>query len=151
MIVVAADGRREVLGFDVGDSETEAFWTDFLRTLKTRGFDGVKLVISDAHAGLKKAIGTVFQGASWQRCRVHQMRNVLSIVPRASQGMVASVIRTIFAQPDAKHVQAQFDEVTRMLERSQPKVAAMLHDAAATCSRSAGSRPNAGGRCGPRT
>lgn len=128
-IGVAADGRREVLGFDVGDSETEAFWTAFLRSLKTRGLDGVKLVISDAHTGLKKAIGTVFQGASWQRCRVHQMRNVLSIVPRASQEMVASVIRTIFAQPDAKHVQAQFDEVTRMLERSHPKVAHMLHDA----------------------
>src|SRR5665647_2601309 len=128
-IGVAADGRREVLGFDVGDSETEAFWTSFLRSLKTRGLDGVKLVISDAHTGLKKAIGTVFQGASWQRCRVHQMRNVLGVVPRASQEMVASVIRTIFAQPDAKHVQAQFDEVTRMLERCHPKVAAMLHDA----------------------
>jgi putative transposase len=128
-IGVAADGRREVLGFDVGDSETEAFWTSFLRSLKTRGIDGVKLVISDAHTGLKKAIGTVFQGASWQRCRVHQMRNMLSVVPRASQEMVASVIRTIFAQPDAKHVQAQFDEVARMLERSHPKVAAMLHDA----------------------
>ncbi|TFB72859.1 hypothetical protein E3O21_17255 [Cryobacterium flavum] len=70
---------------------------------------------------MKKAIGTVFQGASWQRCRVHQMRNILSIVPRASQEMVASVIRTIFAQPDAKHVQAQFDEVTRMLEHSHPQ------------------------------
>ncbi len=91
-IGVAADGRREVLGFDVGDSETEAFWTSFLRSLKTRGLDGVKLVISDVHTGLKKAIGTVFQGASWQRCRVHQMRNILSIVPRASQEMVASVM-----------------------------------------------------------
>ena len=68
---VAADGRQEVLGFDVGDSENEGFWTGFLRSLKTRGLDGVKLVISDAHTGLKKAISTVFQGASWQRCRVH--------------------------------------------------------------------------------
>jgi len=130
-IGVAADGRREVLGFDVGDSENEVFWTDFLRSLKARGLDGVKLVISDAHSGLKKAISTVFQGAAWQRCRVHFMRNVLSIVPRASQDMVAAVIRTIFAQPDATHVQAQFDEVTRMLERSHPKVAHMLHDARA--------------------
>jgi len=130
-IGVAADGRREVLGFDVGDSENEAFWTAFLRTLKARGLNGVKLVISDAHTGLKKAIGTVFQGAAWQRCRVHFMRNVLSVVPRASQDMVASVIRTIFAQPDATHVQAQFDEVTRMLERTHPKVAKMLHDARA--------------------
>jgi putative transposase len=126
---VAADGRREVLGFDVGDTENEAFWTEFLRSLKTRGLSGVKLVISDAHSGLKKAIGTVFQGASWQRCRVHFMRNVLGAVPKASGEMVASIIRTIFAQPDGKHVNTQFDEVARMLERSHPKVAVMLHDA----------------------
>jgi putative transposase len=128
---VAADGRREVLGFDVGDSENEAFWTGFLRSLKARGLGGVKLVISDAHTGLKNAIGVVFQGAAWQRCRVHFMRNVLSIVPRASQEMVASIIRTIFAQPDAEHVNAQFDEVARMLAKSHPKVAQMLQDARA--------------------
>ncbi|TFD11652.1 IS256 family transposase [Cryobacterium sp. TMT1-2-2] len=128
-IGVASDGRREVLGFDVGDSENEVFWTGFLRSLRARGLDGVKLVISDAHTGLKKAISTVFQGASWQRCRVHFMRNVLSIVPRASQEVVASMIRTIFAQPDAKHVQAQFDEVVRVLTPSHPKVAQMLQDA----------------------
>jgi putative transposase len=126
---VAADGRREVLGFDVGDSENEGFWTAFLRSLKARGLDGVKLVISDAHSGLKKAIGTVFQGAAWQRCRVHFMRNVLSTVPKGSQDMVASIIRTAFAQPDAGHVNTQFDEVTRMLLKSHPKVAAMLDDA----------------------
>ena len=126
---VAADGRREVLGFDVGDTENEGFWTSFLRSLKTRGLDGVQLVISDAHSGLKKAIGTVFQGASWQRCRVHFMRNVLSVVPKGSQEMVASIIRTIFAQPDAEHVSAQFEEVARMLGRSHPKVAVMLADA----------------------
>ncbi|WP_426623934.1 IS256 family transposase [Leifsonia sp. McL0607] len=126
---VAADGRREVLGFDVGDSENEGFWAAFLRSLKARGLSGVHLVISDAHTGLKKAIGTVFQDASWQRCRVHFMRNVLSIVPKGSQDMVASIIRTIFAQPNAEHVFTQFDEVTRMLTRSHPKVAAMLEDA----------------------
>ncbi|WP_226761875.1 transposase, partial [Arthrobacter sp. SO3] len=87
------------------------------------------LVISDAHSGLKKAIGTVFQGAAWQRCRVHFMRNVLSTVPKGSQDMVASIIRTAFAQPDAGHVNTQFDEVTRMLLKSHPKVAAMLGDA----------------------
>lgn len=125
----AADGRREVLGFDVGDTENEAFWTVFLRSMKTRGLGGVKLVMSDAHSGLKKAIGTVFQGASWQRCRVHFMRNVLSAVAKGSKEMVASIIRTIFAQPDAKHVRTQFAEVTRMLERSHPKVAVMLEDA----------------------
>ena len=128
-IGVAADGRREVLGFDVGDTENEPFWTGFLRSLKTRGLTGVKLVMSDAHTGLRKAIGTVFQGASWQRCRVHFMRNVLSIVPKGSQEMVASIIRTIFAQPDKKHVLTQFDEVTRMLTRSHPKVALMLEEA----------------------
>ena len=126
---VAADGRREVLGFEVGDSENEGFWTAFLRSLKARGLDGVKLVISDAHSGLKKAISTVFQGAAWQRCRVHFMRNVLSAVPKGSQDMVASIIRTAFAQPDAGHVNTQFDEVTRMLAKSHPKVAAMLGDA----------------------
>jgi transposase-like protein len=93
---IAADGRREVLGFDVGDTENEPFWTAFLRSLKTRGLTGVKLVMSDAHTGLKKAIGTVFQGAAWQRCRVHFMRNVLSIVSKGSQEMVDSIIRTIF-------------------------------------------------------
>ena len=126
---VAADGRREVLGFDVGDSENEVFWTGFLRGLKTRGLGGVKLVISDAHAGLKKAVGVAFQGAAWQRCRVHFMRNVLSMVPRASQEVVASIIRTVFAQPDKAHVDAQFDEVVRMLIKSHPKVAGMLNDA----------------------
>jgi transposase-like protein len=126
---VAADGRREVLGFDVGDSENEGFWTGFLRGLKTRGLDGVRLVVSDAHSGLKRAIGTVFQGAGWQRCRVHFMRNVLAVLPKGSQEMVASIIRTIFAQPDTEHVATQFDEVARMLERSHPKVAAMLDDA----------------------
>jgi len=126
---VAADGRREVLGFDVGDTENEGFWTAFLRSLKVRGLDGVKLVMSDAHSGLKKAIGTVFQGAAWQRCRVHFMRNVLSVVPKGSQDMVASIIRTIFAQPDREHIHSQFQEVTTMLKRSHPKVAVMLDEA----------------------
>lgn len=126
---VAADGRREVLGFDVGDSENETFWTGFLRGLKARGLAGVKLVISDAHSGLKKAIGTVFQGASWQRCRVHFMRNVLAIVPKASGDVAASIIRTIFSQPDRQHVNTQFDEVTRTLQQSHPKVVVMLDDA----------------------
>ncbi len=126
---VAADGRREVLGFDVGDTENETFWTEFLRSLKARGLGGVQLVMSDAHCGLKAAISTVLQGTAWQRCRVHFMRNVLSVVPKGTQDMVASIIRTIFAQPDAPHVRTQFDEVARMLQRSHPKVATMLDDA----------------------
>ena len=78
---------------------------------------------------MKKAIGTVFQGASWQRCRVHFMRAVLSIVPKGSQDMVASIIRTIFAQPDREHILSRFTEVTTMLDRSHPKVAVMLDEA----------------------
>lgn len=126
---VAADGRREVLGFEVGDTESQPFWTTFLRSLKARGLDGVKLVISDAHTGLIAAIETVFQGSSWQRCRVHFMRNVLANVQKTAGPMVASIIRTIFAQPDQAHVHAQFDEVVRMLTRSHPKVAGMLETA----------------------
>ena len=97
---VAADGRREVLGFDVGDSEDGAFWTAFLRSLKTRGLSGVQLVISDAHAGLLGAIPAVLIGASWQRCRVHFLRNLLALVPKGHAEMVAAAVRTIFAQPD---------------------------------------------------
>ena len=126
---IAADGRREVLGFEVGDTESQAFWTEFLRSLKARGLSGVQLAISDAHTGLIAAIQTVLQGASWQRCRVHFMRNVLAQVPKAAGQMVASIIRTVFAQPDAEHVMTQLGEVTRMLERSHPKVAAMLEEA----------------------
>src|SRR3954451_13515386 len=127
---VTADGRREVLGFDVGDSEDGAFWTAFLRGLRARGLAGVQLVISDHHLGLKTAISAVFVGASWQRCRVHFMRNVLARVPKASAEMVAAAVRTVFAQPDAGHVRRQLDEVTRMLAGQFPDVAAMLADAA---------------------
>jgi len=122
-------GDREVIGVDVGDSEDGAFWTAFLRSLRARGLTGVKLVISDAHTGLISAIGAVMIGAAWQRCRVHFMRNVLAKIPRASGEMVAAAIRTIFAQPDAEHVEAQFDEITTMLDRQFPDVADMLRDA----------------------
>jgi transposase-like protein len=96
---VAADGHREVLGFEVGDSEDGAFWTAFLRSLKTRGLAGVQLVISDAHPGLEAAIAAVLIGASWQRCRVHFLRNVLAQVPKGHAEMVAAAVRTVFAQP----------------------------------------------------
>ena len=127
---VAADGHREVLGFDVGDSEDGAFWTAFLRGLKTRGLTGVQLVISDAHAGLKTAIAAVFLGAAWQRCRVHFLRNVLAQVPKGSAEMVAAAIRTIFAQPGPVHVAEQLDTIATMLGRQFPKVETMLRDAA---------------------
>jgi putative transposase len=120
---VTATGDREVLGIDVGDSEDGAFWTAFLKALRARGLTGVQLVISDHHLGLKQAIGAVFVGAGWQRCRVHFMRNVLAKVPKASAEMVAAAIRTIFAQPDAAHVRSQLDEVARMLEAQFPDVA----------------------------
>ncbi|WP_448059688.1 IS256 family transposase [Cellulomonas hominis] len=126
---VRADGHREVLGFDVGDSENGAFWTSFLRSLKARGLGGVALVISDAHEGLKTAIASVLLGSSWQRCRVHFTRNVLDAVSKTNAEMVAAAIRTIFAQPDAAHVAEQFEVIATMLTRSHPKVGHMLTDA----------------------
>ena len=126
---VSADGHREVLGFDVGDSEDGAFWTAFLRSLKARGLTGVQLVISDAHEGLKTAIASVLIGSSWQRCRVHFMRNVLSRIPKGHGEMAAAAIRTIFAQPDAEHVREQFDTIATMLGRQLPVVETMLRDA----------------------
>jgi transposase-like protein len=125
---VTRDGDREVLGLAVGDSEDGAFWTAFLRSLRARGLSGVQLVISDHHLGLKSAIAAVFTDASWQRCRVHFMRNVLARVPKASGEMVAAAIRTIFAQPDASHVHAQLTEIASMLGRQFPHVATMLGD-----------------------
>lgn len=116
------DDLVEALGADTGISKSEV-------SRICAGLDGVKLVMSDARTGLKKAIGTVFQGAGWQRCRVHFMRDVLAVVPKGSQEMVASIIRTLFTQSDAEHVQKQFAEVTTMLARSHPRVAEMLTDA----------------------
>jgi putative transposase len=127
---VRGDGWREVLGFAVGNSEDGAFWTAFLRSLKARGLGGVQLVISDAHTGLKQAIAAVLLGSSWQRCRVHFLRNVLAQVPKGSSEMVAAAIRTIFAQPDAAHVREQLGVIAGMLGRQSTKVESMLRDAA---------------------
>ena len=126
---VTADGGREVLGLDVGDSEDGAFWTAFLRSLRARGLGGVQLVISDAHTGLTQAISAVMAGAAWQRCRVHFLRNVLARVPRGSAEMVAAAIRTIFAQPTGAEVTEQLDKVAAMLAPKFPAVATMLADA----------------------
>jgi putative transposase len=128
---VAADGNREVLGLAVGDSEDTTFWTAFLRDLRARGLAGVRLVISDAHQGLRAAIDKVMLGAAWQRCRVHFLRNVLARVPRASAEMVAAAIRTIFVQPDAAAVAEQLDSIASKLGRQFPAVEAMLIDAKA--------------------
>jgi putative transposase len=127
---VCSDGRREVLGFSVGDSEDGAFWTQFLRGLKARGLGGVQLVVADAHLGLGQAVEAVLTGASVQRCRVHFLRNVLGQIPKGSAEMVAAAIRTIFAQPDAEHVHEQLEVIAGMLGRQFPKVEAMLRDAA---------------------
>jgi transposase-like protein len=126
---VAMTGEREVLGCAVGDTETEAFWAEFFRSLRSRGLSGVRLVISDHHSGLKAAIAKCFVGAAWQRCRVHFMRNVLAKVNRANGDMVAAAIRTIFAQPTAEAVFAQFDRIVETLQAQFPEVTAMLVDA----------------------
>jgi putative transposase len=126
---VSADGRREVLGCAVGDSETEAFWAEFLRGLRDRGLGGVQLVISDAHRGLVNAIDTVLQGSTWQRCRVHFMRNALAKVGKVHQEMVAATIRTIFAQPGPREVRAHVDLVADTLHTQFPAVATMLRQA----------------------
>ena len=128
---IAADGSREILGLDVGDSEDEVFWRGFLTSLKRHGLGGVQLVISDQHAGLVKALERSFQGARQQRCRVHFARNLLALVPRTHTDMVAAVFRTIFAQPDAKTVAATWDEVRDQLSRSFPKVGPLMDDAKA--------------------
>jgi transposase-like protein len=128
---VTAKGDREVLGLAVGDSEDGAFWTAFLRSLRARGLAGVRLVISDAHEGLKGAIAAVLLGAAWQRCRVHFLRNVLARIPKGSAEMVLAAIRTVFAQPDAAAVSEQLDEIVERLEPRFPVAAAMLAEAKA--------------------
>jgi putative transposase len=127
---VAEDASREVLGISIGDSEDAAFWTEFLQSLRERGLHGVQFVISDSHLGLRAAITKVFPGASGQRCRVHFMRNVLVKVPRNHQQMVAAMIRTVFAQPDAGHVERQLKEVAATMKRQFSNVNEMLLDAA---------------------
>jgi putative transposase len=126
---VTIAGEREVLGCAVGDTETEAFWAEFFRSLRARGLHGMRLVISDHHEGLKAATAKCFVGTGWQRCRVHFMRNVLAKVPKTDAEMVAAAIRTIFAQPSAEAVYAQFDRIVATLEPQFPVVAAMLVDA----------------------
>jgi transposase-like protein len=108
---VNGDGQREILGVDVATTEDGAGWQAFLRSLVTRGLAGVQLVVSDDHPGLVDAIETTLSGASWQRCRTHYLRNLLTKVPRSAEAIVATMVRSIFAQPSAEEVWAQHRRV----------------------------------------
>jgi len=130
-IGVRATGEREILGLDVGPSEDGAFWTAFLRGLLARKLSGVKLVVSDAHEGLKAAISAVMAGAAWQRCRVHFMRNALALVPKAAAQMVAATIRTVFVQPDAASAHEQWRRVADSFRTRYPRLSLLLDDAEA--------------------
>jgi putative transposase len=127
---VNGDGRREVLGMDVGPSEAEPFWTEFLRKLARRGLRGIKLVISDAHEGIKAAVAKVLH-ASWQRCRVHFMRNVLAHAGRQGRRVVAAFIGTAFVQDDAEVASKQWRQVADQLRPKVPKLAALMDEAEA--------------------
>ena len=125
---VNADGRREVLGMDIGPSEAEPFWTAFLRKLARRGLRGVKLVISDAHEGLKAAIAKTLN-ATWQRCRVHFMRNALAHAGRSGRRVVSAFVATAFAQDDADSARQQWRRVADQLRPKVPKLAALMDEA----------------------
>jgi transposase-like protein len=125
---VNTDGRREILGMDIGASEAETFWTDALRKLKRRGLKGVKLVISDAHEGIKAAVSKVFS-TTWQRCRVHFMRNVLAHAGKQGRRVVAAFIATAFAQDTAEAARQQWRQVADQLRAKVPKLAAMMDEA----------------------
>lgn len=117
---VSPEGRREILGVDVCATEDGAAWLAFLRGLKVRGLSGVRLVVSDAHPGLKAAIASVFTGARWQRCRTHLTTNVLNKVPKAAQPGVAALLRMIFLQQGATDVRQQAEHVLAVLEERWP-------------------------------
>ena len=125
---VNSDGRREVLGMDIGPSEAETFWTEFLRKLRRRGLCGVKLVISDAHEGIKAAIAKLIN-ATWQRCRVHTMRNALAHAGKSSRRVVSAFMATAFAQDSADAAKAQWRRVADQLRCKLPKLAAFMDEA----------------------
>jgi transposase-like protein len=124
-----ADGRRELLGLKVGDSETEGFWSEFIASLKERGLTGVRLVVSDAHVGLTKAIRRQLQGCVWQRCRVHFARNLLQRVPRAHQGMVTAALRSVFAQEDTTEILTRWEDLAASLAERFPRATELMLEA----------------------
>jgi putative transposase len=125
---VNADGRREILGIDVTSAEDGAGWLAFLRGLTARGLGGVQLVVSDAHRGLVDAIASTLPGASWQRCRTHYLRNLLTKVPKTAQPWVATLVRTIFDQADAVEVNAAHARAVTALEAKHPAAATHLDE-----------------------
>jgi transposase-like protein len=128
---VSAEGRREIVGFDIVTTEDTAAWTAFLRSLVARGLSGVELVISDAHGGIKTAIATVLSDTTWQRCRTHFMANLASRVPKSSWPMIATLVRSIFEQPDRDSTWAQLgDVVDKLSSTGFGDVATYLLDAA---------------------
>jgi putative transposase len=127
-MAVNTDGRREIVGLHIGPSEAEPFWASFLKNLVRRGLKGVKLVVSDAHEGLKAAIRRVI-GATWQRCRVHFARNALAYVPRGQHAMVAAAIRQAFIQPDRKSAGETWRHVADQLRGRWPKLGALMDEA----------------------
>src|ERR1700758_2893986 len=129
-MAVNTDGRREVLGMTIGNSEAETFWTEFLRSLTRRGLRGVKLVISDAHEGLKAAITKVLS-ATWQRCRVHFMRNALAYAGKTQKRVVSAWVGTAFAQDDAAAARKQWRDVADQMRPRLPKLAGLLDEAEA--------------------
>jgi len=148
---VNADGQREVLGLDVASDEDGAGWLAFLRSLTARGLSGVRLVISDAHAGLVAAIGAALPGASWQRCRTHYLRNLLTKVPKSAQPWIATLVRTIFDQPDADAVRAQIARVVATIKAKFPPRPSTSTPPATTCSPSPDSPARYGAKSGPTT
>ena len=126
-VAVTTEGRREIVGLHIGPSEAEIFWTDFLRDLVKRGLTGIKLVISDAHEGLKAAIRRVLR-ATWQRCRVHWTRNALAYVPKAHQTMVAAGLRQAFQQPDQAAARASLSQFADQLHNRWPKLKVFVDD-----------------------
>lgn len=126
---IRGDGVREVLGLEVTASEDLEHWRTFLQSLVARGVRGVRLVVSDSHKGLRQAISEVFVGSSWQRCRVHFLRNVLGLVPKSAQAMVAATVRPIFQQQSREEAQAQLAQVCALLSSRFPKVVELLEQA----------------------
>jgi putative transposase len=148
---VNADGHREILGLHVTSAEDGAGWLGFFRDLTARGLTGVRLVTSDAHAGLTAAIGATLPGASWQRCRTHYAANLMAATPKASWPWVRALLHSVYDQPDTASVHAQFDRILDALGEKLPRVAEHLDGAARTCWRSPRSRKRCGARSGPTT